>query len=121
MQPGDTVTVHVSGGPGNTTDWVGLAQSSSLDTSYVSWQYLNGAESLPSQPLADAPLTFTLPATAGSYEFRLFANNGFGRLATSGLVQSQTGTVSCTYIVSPAPLTIEAAGGSGQIGVTTQS
>lgn len=121
VQPGDTVTVHVSGAPGNTTDWVALAAIGSVDTSYEGWQYLSGTTAPASPALGDATLRFTLPVSAGIYEVRLFANNGFGRLATSGAVRALTAAAGCAFVVNPVALTAAAAGASGQIAVTTGS
>jgi len=73
------VTVTVAGGPGNLTDWVGLASSGSPDTSFLSgWQYLNGATS--------ATLHFTAPATGGNYEARFYVNNSFTVIARTTFV-----------------------------------
>ena len=47
--------------------------------------------------MSAATLAFTSPATPGAYEYRLFANNGFVRLATSGPL---------TVVPSPARLTV---------------
>jgi len=89
VSPSATVTVSVSGGPGNTTDWVALALVGSGNTSYISCQYLNGTHTAPTTGLTSATLTFTMPATTGNYELRFFANNGYTRLATSTTVTVQ--------------------------------
>jgi YD repeat-containing protein len=89
VSPSASVTVAVSNGPANTTDWVALAQAGSNDFTYISWQYLNGAQSPPGSGLSSATLTFTMPATTGNYEFRFFANNGYTKLATSTTVTVQ--------------------------------
>jgi hypothetical protein len=92
VQPGATATVQVTGGPGNTTDWIALAASGSANGSYLAWQYLNGLTAPPTQGVSGATLTFSVPTVAGTYEFRLFANNGFSRLATSSNVIATTGS-----------------------------
>ena len=89
VSPSATVTVAVSNGPANPTDWVALAQVGSSDYSYISWQYLNGFQTPPGSGLSSATLTFTMPATTGNYEFRFFANNGYTKLATSTTVTVQ--------------------------------
>ena len=119
VQPGEIVTVHVSGAPGNTTDWVSLAQGGSSDGSYLAWQYLNGSNTPLVAPLTDATITFTVPTTPATYEVRLFANNGYGRLATSGPVRAQTATSGCTDTVATTGVTSGPSGTSGAIGVTT--
>ena len=84
-----SVSVAVSNGPANTTDWVALAQVGSNDFTYISWNYLNGSHSAPGTGVSSATLTFTMPATTGNYEFRFFANNGYTKLATSTTVTVQ--------------------------------
>jgi len=36
--------------------------------------------------MSGAALTFDVPVVAGDYEFRFFANNGYVRLAASGVL-----------------------------------
>ena len=93
VSAGATVTVGVQNGPGNYLDWVALYQTGTPDGSYLSHQYLYGSTS--------AFLPFTLPATAGTYEFRLFPNNGWTSIAASPTV-----TVAATAArVAPLPPT----------------
>ena len=80
--PEESVTVSVTSAPGSPTDWVALAAVGAEDGTHVSWQYLNGSTTAPTQAITEATLTFAMPATEGEYEFRLFANNGFGRVTT---------------------------------------
>ena len=87
VAPSASVTVGVAGGPANTTDWVGLYV---LGGSLVSWNYLNGSHTAPSTGVASATLTFTMPSTTGSYEFRFLANDGYVRLAVSTTVTVTT-------------------------------
>jgi hypothetical protein len=83
---GGTAAVVVSGGPANTTDWIAFYPVGAADTGYLAWQYLSGTTSPPGVGLSTAALTFGVPVSPGDYEFRLFANNGFTRLATSTVV-----------------------------------
>lgn len=108
--PGGAETVSVSGGPGNLTDWVGLYRPGDLDVNPIDWQYLSGTRTPPAAGLRSATLTFTLPATAGVYEFRFFQNDSYSRLATSGSV-----TVGVVPTVTVTPATI---GPQGTITVT---
>jgi hypothetical protein len=85
VSPGGTVTASVLNGPGNTTDWIGLYQVDATDSNYVDWKYLNGSQTAPSTGLTSANIPFTMPSSAlGDYEFRLFSNDGYTRLAISG-------------------------------------
>jgi hypothetical protein len=57
--------------------WLGLFEPFATDTEYLAWRYTSGDTS--------GTLPFLLPAriAPGTYELRLFANNGYNRLATS--------------------------------------
>jgi hypothetical protein len=94
---GSMGTVTVTDGPGNPADWVGLYPAGAADTAFVDWRYLNGTTVPPGSGLTDATISFLIPATPGNYEFRLFANKGYARLATSAVV---------VVVPSPAQLTV---------------
>ena len=70
------MTVTLSGGPGNSYDWLALAGVGDPDTTYLQWAYVSAGATA-------ATWTVTMPATPGDYEFRLFENGGFMRIATS--------------------------------------
>jgi hypothetical protein len=117
-QPGAAVGVQVGNGPGNPTDWIALAEASAPDALYETWQYLNGSTTPPAQGVATATLSFTMPSSPGAYELRLFANNGFSRLATSAALVSSadppavsvtlTRPFPGTTFVTPSSVTLEA-------------
>lgn len=83
--PGGTnVTVTLSNGLGGATDWIALAPAAGSDTSYATWVYVgNGVTARTWNP--------AMPATPGTYEFRLFANDGYTRLATSAAITVAAG------------------------------
>jgi hypothetical protein len=66
------------------SDWIGLYQAGSADTEYLDWQYVSCSMAQGS-PAASGSCGFVLPysLSSGTYQFRLFANNGFTRIATS--------------------------------------
>src|SRR6185369_7097428 len=75
---GATVTATWSGITSPTsTDWIALALPGAANTSYISWRYTTGT--------ASGNVPFTIPSTVapGTYQLRLFANNGYTLLATS--------------------------------------
>lgn len=73
----EMVAINYSGAPGYENDWIGMYKSGSSDNSYMTKQYLNGNEKG----------TVTLEAPdPGSYNFRLFENDSFTKLATSNNV-----------------------------------
>ena len=80
--PGSAVTVTLSNGLGTTYDWLGLAPVGSADTTYLQWTYVGAG-------VTTRTWTVTMPATVGPYEFRLYYNNGYTRLATSPPVAVQ--------------------------------
>jgi hypothetical protein len=85
---GSSAMVAVSAGPGNVTDWLGLYAAGIADANPITWTYLGGSTAPPATGLSDATLRFQVPTSAGTYEFRLFASNGYTRLATSVLTGS---------------------------------
>jgi hypothetical protein len=96
VAPGAVLSISVTSGPGNTTDWVGLAAAGAPDTSIIDWVYLNGARTPPVMGTTSATVTMTAPATNGSYEARLYVNNGWTVLDRS--------TLTVQNIVIPEPI-----------------
>jgi len=95
---GTMISVTVSGGPANTTDWVGLYRVGAADTSYVDWRYLSGTTTPPPSGLAAGVIAFLGPTSPGDYEFRFFARNGYVRLATSSRVVTTQATATIALI-----------------------
>ena len=84
----------VANGAGYASDWVGLYATSAPDSTYLGWQFLNGATMPPATGMTSATLQFPAPMTAGTYNVRLFANNGKSiKIATSGPVSVQLSTL----------------------------
>jgi len=79
---GSSITVTLTGGLGGSTDWIALAPTSAANTSYVAYTYIGNG-------VTTRTWTVTAPSTPGTYEFRLFLNNGFTRAATSAPVTVQ--------------------------------
>jgi uncharacterized delta-60 repeat protein len=87
--PSGTVMVTFSRGPSNPQAWIAVYAAGATDGNYLgSYQYTAGALS--------GSLTFPTPDTLGTYEFRLFADNGYTRIATSPAF-----TVSMPYDLDP--------------------
>jgi subtilisin family serine protease len=76
---GSSVTVTLSGGFGGALDWIAFAPTSAANTSYAAYTYIGSG-------VTTRTWTVTAPSTAGTYEFRLFPNNGYTRAATSPAV-----------------------------------
>lgn len=109
---GSTVTAAVTNGPANTTDWIGLYAAGAADTSYLDWRYLNGATTPPATGLPAATVTFATPVTPGTYGFRLFAHNGYERLATSAAVAVTASAAALTVNGVAPPTAASAAAGT---------
>jgi YD repeat-containing protein len=83
---GSTATVSITNGPGNATDWIGLYAVNTSDFRYLDWRYMNNTQTAPATGQTSGTVSFALPSTAGDYEFRLFANDTYQRIAVSGTV-----------------------------------
>jgi Calx-beta domain len=75
---GSTINVTISGGAAS-NDWVSVSPVTAYDSQMTSWQFM-GSSARPST------LTFTMPTTSGTYNFRLFANGSYTKLGTSQTV-----------------------------------
>jgi hypothetical protein len=65
-------------------DWIGVYQPGSSNTAYLDWFYVSCSKTSGS-PLASGSCPFVVPSSLapGTYQLRLFANDGFTLLATS--------------------------------------
>ena len=86
--PGGSVTVSWSGISGATVrDWIGRYTTAVNDGGYTSWKLTSSCSQYPGEgALSSGSCTFTMPLASGTYEFRLFADYSYTRLATSGPV-----------------------------------
>jgi len=73
---GAPVTVTLVNGAGGTYDWLAFAPVGVPNTGYLQWTYVGAG-------VPTRTWTVAAPTAGGSFEFRLFADNGFTRLATS--------------------------------------
>jgi hypothetical protein len=86
------------------TDWIGLYPVGAADSAFVDWKYVSCTRT-PASAIATGSCAFTMPATSGNYEFRLFSNNTMTRFATSGavtVVQQHLTTFSASPSTVPA-------------------
>jgi hypothetical protein len=82
---GAMLAISVSNGPGNRTDWVGLAAAGAPDTAVIAWTYLSGSQTqLPDIGVTTASIMLSGPTVDGSYEARFYANDGWTVLARTG-------------------------------------
>jgi hypothetical protein len=114
VEPGSKVVVTVTDGPGSIYERVDLNPTGTANCEGVpgAWFYLNGTTTPPSAPYpSGTELTFTMPATSGTYELRYFGADGCASLiATSVTVtvvgppdtnDDPTSPSSCTHYASP--------------------
>ena len=95
VTPGGTLTAAWSGIPTPTSrDWIGLFASAAGNGSYQNWIYVSCTRT-PGTAQASGSCSLGVPSTlpAGTYELRLFANDGFTRSATSNQFTVSTGTL----------------------------
>jgi hypothetical protein len=94
---GGSVTVSWGGVASPTgTDWIGLYRQGASDSAIVYWFFTSTCTASAGAAKASGSCAVAMPRTAGTYEFRLFANNGYTRLATSGPVTIGSSTSSDT-------------------------
>jgi trimeric autotransporter adhesin len=79
---GGSLTVTLTGGLGGAFDWLAFAAAGAADSSFLQWTYVGTG-------VTTTTWTITAPNTAGTYQFRLFLNDGFTRAATSPTVTVQ--------------------------------
>jgi hypothetical protein len=111
VAPGAPVTVTLTGGLGGSADYLTLAATGSPNASYVQFTYVGTG-------VTSRTWTVGMPATAGTYEFRLFVNNGATRAATSPIVTVVAPgppalAVSATNVTGGAPVTVTLTNGAG--------
>lgn len=121
--PGGAVQVSWSGiASPSSTDWIGLFRQGAADGQSVRWFYTATCSSSTGAPKASGTCALTMPSTPATYELRLFARNGYSRLATFGPL-SVTGSGSSSPTLAASPSTV-APGGSVSVawnGVTAPS
>lgn len=90
---GGTLTATWNGIPSPTsTDWIGLYEPGTPNTSYIDWIYVSCSKS-PGDASASGSCPFPVPPSLapGTYELRLLANDGFTGLATSNTFTVELG------------------------------
>ncbi len=115
---GAGVTVSLTGGPGNPTDWIALAPAGAPDSTLVDWRYLDGTTVPPSTGLSNGTVQFLAPAAAGDYEVRLFAHDSSTRVATTVFAVSTSLAAIAVEGTAPPTAVPAAAGTHVNVGIT---
>jgi hypothetical protein len=100
---GSSATVSWSGiATPSPTDWIGLYTIGAADVAFKAWVYVNCSRTA-GAAVASGQCAVAIPANlpGGTYEFRLFAANGYTRLATSNAM-TVTATASAALTANPA-------------------
>jgi len=108
---GSPVTVTVTGAPGGATDWLAFASSGAPNTSYIQYVYMGSG-------VTTRTWTVTPPSGGGAYEFRLFLNNGYTRVATSPVVTVSPGPNPVPTLTALSPTRTTVGSGSTTVTVT---
>ena len=103
VAPSAQVVVTLANGFGGSGDWIAMANAGATNGSYINFLYVGNG-------VTDKSWTFTLPSTAGQYEFRLFLNNTYTRAATSPIVTVDSSINPLPAVTSLSPSTIPAGG-----------
>jgi Domain of unknown function (DUF4082)/Fibronectin type III domain len=92
--PRGNVTVTWSGiSRATVKDWIGLYPAAAKDSGDISWKYTSSCgHNAGKTALTSGSCIFAMPKVPGTYQFRLFANHTYTRLATSGTVNVSEGT-----------------------------
>jgi hypothetical protein len=70
-------------------DWLAFAPAGAANTNYLQWVYVG-------EGVTTRTWTVTMPPTVGTFEFRLFLNNGYTRVATSPSITTKVALVNGT-------------------------
>jgi subtilisin len=98
---GSNVTVTLTGGLGGPADWLTLAPTNAPNTTYLQYVYVGAG-------VFDRTWTTAMPATPGTYEFRLFLNGGYTRGATSPPITVVPGPNPVPVLTSTLPVSAPA-------------
>lgn len=112
VSPGSSVTASWNGVSSPTvTDWIGVYVPGAADSAYnpTSWRYTSSCtQTAGSTAKTSGSCSITMPSTTGTFELRLYSNDGYTRLATSSMISvvnggSTTPTPTPTTPISPTP------------------
>jgi hypothetical protein len=83
------------------TDWIGVFEPNGTDQQYLGWIYVNCSQAA---SVARASGSCQMPAlsASGTYEYRLFAENSFTRLAVLGQITVTANAATTTAAISTA-------------------
>ena len=93
ITPSSPITVSFSGASGDALNWIGIYRKeapSDAENHHGNWLYVNGSQTTVNERLKEGSVTFFGQILEeGDYEARLFANNGYELLASTGITVSE--------------------------------
>jgi uncharacterized delta-60 repeat protein len=79
------INVKFNNSSGDPNSWIGLYKSDVLDGAYTEYQYIEGKK--------DGEISFKGEYNPGLYNFRLFKDNGYSKIATSRTIMIRQGMI----------------------------
>lgn len=73
--PGEQLTANFTNGSTDSGAWIGIFPIAGADTAYRDWDYTGGD--------TEGTVILYVPSTAETYNLRMFADNGYTKIATS--------------------------------------
>jgi len=68
-------------------DWIGIYLAGTADSAYLDWIYTSNCTQTPSSSTpTDGSCVLVMPSVAGTYNFRIFENDGWSKLETSNTI-----------------------------------
>jgi hypothetical protein len=114
---GSTITVTVTGGPGNPGDWMALYAAGAQGGSWLDWRWLKTdtmSGTVPPAPgVTSGTVHLVVPSTAGQYQVNLQTNNTYNIAASSAAI-----TASTAPPPPPPPSVVSSVTGSGTVACT---
>jgi hypothetical protein len=86
----------LTNGSGGASDWLAFTATGSANTAYLQYTYVGTG-------ITTRTWTVATPIGGGTYEFRLFLNNGYTRAATSPTITVTPGSSPLPTLTSLSP------------------
>src|SRR5262245_50957755 len=72
-----SLTITVSGGPGNPRDWIGIFKAGDPNSAFVTWAYVaTGSTRVAPKGATSGTVTLPIPGGVGNYDVRFLTASG---------------------------------------------
>lgn len=112
------MSISLTNGPGLPGDCILLYPIGANDFNYIDWRFVNGTQSIQATGTSNGTVSFPLPLTPGEYEFRMFANQTWQRVAITGIVTARYETHITVNGVAAPTATVARTGSIVSVSVT---